>query len=1597
MWNSNGNVVENYLETESTIRSKSLVTAEWNLNIIDNIEELGNYRYRPDSAVGDEDYEFKTLPGTFAPETELSATQKYFGATDSDIVVDGGFDNNDEPLIFTSKKKKMKSLFSLEDCLGRFRPRSGINKVLYFDNRYLNRVHPDMAQQPRFYFPTPDDKFKYWTSYRTEGKPLSLEAEVRKVYPTETVNGQYITKIKAIANSFSAGDYVSFEGIEEVIKLTTGSFLIDSASSNYIKIVSDSIIVPTTAVSVAGATALVTSTQNLVRGISYRSGSDFLIDDAVPFVVYSSAVPANRLVVKMQTKVGDIDLGPYVDVDGNEFEDPFYDKVGNRVKAVPSDWTIELLNADNEWVPAYHFDPEADAPFDIPTHGQVELSYGLNVPATTTNITNLRDIFLIAGKVASTAALPIAAPEGYAYLVTEVGGPGTFHVAYEVDGQFAGFDTFDAVYEWQVRSEEVPTNTTSFVKDFTNPDSYTQGSETIYRDFQFIKGIRLAVKSMTVEDATFDLIEMSPRLAADITDMTTKVSVTKHASDLGSSGMPVGQLLASTGSIQLFDYDQSFNKNNPNSIVAALSTKNLQIKIYESIFPGNGTVYSIPIKTLYADGFPETNNQDRSVSIKLRDLFFYFESMKAPEILIPNCSLSMAISCLMDSIGFSNYTFKRPDAETKEAIIPYFFVGPDTTVAQALQDLAVSTQTAMFLDEYNNLVLMSKEYMMPKDETVRPTDFTFIGDSSGLANILQIQSINDDIYNDGKISYESKYIQRSYSSLAQANYLDSDKTWVYKPVLLWEVSPGENTKSWNDESGKQSSYTLAAIPLSSDLTKNLPTVVNGVVVNNTMDLGEAVYWLSRYNGYFYSNGEIIRFDAVQYAIPASSFRSQVSAVNGSKVLTITDDTISKFSVGQRVYASSESTGLTLQNDTKVVSVNVAKKTVTLSSNSLETGTGYIVAEDPSNVWISSVEDYQKYFSNIPFGGKIYPTGLVRIYCEPFYDAETNTLKEGKVAKHGRGQFGTARTSHFAGLSGHWTDTDNQRIIYMSHSYMFNGGTVPATYQNVKSGVLTADRAKQIKKATTNGVIKNYLSARSMKEAESNKRDSVIPGTIQSSALVIDGPTYPSGFNPQSFVQYVYKPLEDRFAHFTTRMRIIGSMEDERSKTQTPVGNTPYYTVDGRNIGGSSGGIGIWVDPSTNCGYYFEIVALTDTEVNAYNANAQAINTMFFYKIQADASGNAIPIVLWSGLAPIICDDGRFTGQGVQANEKNPTVYDISIEIGKNSSGQHFNLYLNDRMVGTAVDKDPLKKKGNIALFVRGSSRVMFENVSAIGENYSTGSATNLNTPVSDAFGIKNQATSLASRKFAMSGAIKQTVLDGITRANEPKYNVYFEEFGTIMRECAYFNVKYDKAYPALSAKISPTFNNNQGYAVSGFTANAFGAEFLVFNTTDTVLSLDSGSGNYLRIQGVTFTQNSRHDLTVDEFFSDKGDLTDPDYRSGKVYNEKYSESYEDIKKNRLTYGKKAFTINAPYIQSQDAANDMMQWLSGKIMKPRKAVGMEVLSMPHIQLGDIVEISYNKDGIGQVSEESSGRYVIYSIEYNRDNNGPGMNIFLSEVK
>jgi hypothetical protein len=1541
--------LQDHLETSSVIKINSAVIAEWNMNIAENIFRIGNYRYRPNDT---EKPQYNFITQSF--DEDDKANRFYTDATDADVIVDGGVEFDGTPIAFVSKKEKEKLLFSLEDCFGRFRPRSGINKLRYFDNKYSHFSNSDMARRPRYYISDKDDNFKYWTSYRTE------------------------------------------DGVEQGI-----------ANINL-------------------------------------NGQNF-INDAAPFVIYKKSVPANRIVVKMQTNVGDLDLGPFVSADLN-ISDPFF---GEENQTTPINWKIQTLDENDSWVDAAIFDSNSlreDGSAIIKSDGYVELQYGLIVPEI------YKKNFSLITSYSSEGLLPdpLEMPSGSAYLVQENSDDaGTVFVVLNNFNMNSGFyESFSADYGWETKNEEI-SNVTSFVYDLTNSPSFVNSAtdSRVFREFSYLRGIRLVVETMNVFDSTFDLIELSPRLVVNLSDKVDRFSVSKTASDLGVAGLPVGQLLASVGSLGLFDYDQAFFPENTNSIISGYSSQNIQFKFYEIVKEVDGEDFYVPIKTMYSEGFPSQSSSDRMVNISLRDLFFYFESIKAPQIFITSASVSSAISLILDSVGFSNYVFLRNEGESED-VIPYFFVEPDKSLALVLQDIATSTQSAMFFDEFNNFIVASRNYILPS-ENERETDISLRGSvdytkdgvlknaatKEKLANIIDVSFENSQVFNSGSINYFTRSIQRAYNAIRQPLVLDVDQSWVYKPALLWEVDANEATRATNDEVEDQSAFALTAIPLNSDLTSEIPTVVNHRVANNTMDLGDGVYWAARYSGYFFANGEVIKYDAIQFSIPGLS-QADLDRENA----------------------------------------------------------------EGSNVWISSVQEYQKYFAKLPFNGKMYPTGLIRIYSEPNFEVvgDITRIKNGEVAKHGRGQFGTKVVNHHAGLAQHWTDINNRRGCQMDFKYMFNEEIRRVRYTNVSvesndptsvlivsdatlarvgdfvfrvsevpradgiaeitvstnlipSGtfitnvdtqlnkitlssavssfneeeffdVFLVDKAPEIeagpagedlkvfKNSSITSLVKNSLRGQFVEEVS---KPSFLPATIQSSALVFKGNVSDTKERPTDFISYVYKPLDDRFKHFGTRMRIIGKIENDEFRGQSPEGSSTYFTTQEASSGqapalsGGSGGLAIMVNPQTNNGYYFEIAALSENDLDSYSTDVNSpgfiVNNIFFYKVGKNKSSTAsadkaIPKKLFGGIGSILVDDGLFLAQSRLTAETVNTVFDLSVEYEDVEGIRTFYLYINNIMVGTAVDDDPLPIVNNMAVFVRGNAKCTFENVYALAENYSQNTSFSLDTPISSAFGDVSLTADSSFRKYAISGFIQSTYLSGVSSLEPPKYNIYFEEFGTIMREAAYFNVRYDKAYPALSAQISPSFSRVKGFTVSGFTASAYGAEFLVFNHTDAVLNLDSTSGNYLRIQGVTFTQQSQNELTVDDYFQKKSSFSDPVFIEVGVVDSPVDakKDYADIKLSRLTQGQKDFAIEAPYIQSQDVANSLMKWLVEKIMKPRKSVGLEVFGLPILQLGDIVEIDYvSKNNFNEISPIGK-RFVVYNMEYSRSFGEVQSRVFLSEV-
>jgi len=1540
--------LKNHIETSSTIETRATILAEWNMNVPDNIFKLGNYRNR----------DTKKIPLSFDATDTNNA---YTGATDSDIVVDNGYDNDDLPSLFSKIEEQYNMFYSLEDCIKPFRPRSGINKAFYIPGRHFHNFNTNSIDNQQFYETDAAGNFIYEYETDAEGK-FVYEKDSNGIVKNDS-NNLPIKKIKYKKVKDSVNGISSFTqrpryymgARDDQFKYWT-SFRKENG----------------------------TDINSPERGISKNStNSQYPIEDAAPFVVYKENVPANRLIVKMQTHVGSKNLGPF-NTSTTPIADPLY---GNSNKQVPINWRIEYLSG-NSWVSAKTFNANSlrdDATPIINEDGYVELSYGLILPIEHKNR------FIHVEKISSTTLLPNKSIDGYAYLVVESAtDKGVYHIW---NNTTKVYQTFVPEYGWKLTNSDL-TKETNFVTDFTSPEYFIKDNVTTYREFQYVRGVRIVVDAMNKFDSTFDLIEMSPRLIANISNKTINYKVTKQLSDLGSTSLPVGQLLASTGNISIFDDDQAFNENNTNSIISKYVTKNIKFNFYETLLNVSGNDYSVPIKTLYSEGFPQADVTGGTISLELRDFYFYFESMLAPKLFLTNISVSYAISILLDAIGFTNYIYKRIEGES-DPIIPYFFVGPDTNVAEVLNELAISTQTAMFFDEYNNFIAMSKNYLIP-EASKRSIDTTLIGSKTNdvlveidltsedagvysntaeeffdgglysteywedelggnspslsensvsiiknklitgkkLPNIISIASQDKKIYNDGKINYTSRYIDKTFSAIGEETISSaSNKFWVYKPSLLWEISNYEELKGSNQ---KSSGFTLSAIGLNSTLINEAPTVMDNQLKNNVIDFGESIYLISRNQGYFYANGEVIRYDAVQYFVE----------------------------------------GL----------------------------------ENP-NVWISSDSEYKNYLNKLKYNGKLYPTGKVRIYSEPYYETVNGVIRmvNGSVAKHGRAQFGTTIVSHKAALDEHWYSLTNRRGCLMESQYLFGDTTFDGTTGAGPAGISNTIANS----AFVNGVIKRFLSEHPFTETERASLQSIDPvknkGLVQSSALVFKGKDFiATDPKPINHISYVYKKLDKAvFKHFGTKMRIIGD-RDEQIKTESsniistavPLSGMTYYSNGSTSpeqsvvISGNSGGIAILLNPETNNGYYFEVIALDGATTNTSN--------IIFYKIEeGTGQANAIPTLLFNAFnEQIQYDSGDFAGISRKYGEQFTTVYDLAVEYEDlaNKNTRRFYLYINDILIGQVDDTSPLPAYQNTALFIRGSSKCMFENFYALTNNYSQNSGFVVNNQISKVFAAKDVTVNQSLRKYAMSGILQETYLSGLSPLTTPIYDIHFEEFGTIMRECAYINARFDNAYPALYAKIVNAPDKVKEYTISGFEANAYGAEFLIFNATDTLLDVSTTTSNFLKIQGIAFTSDSSNELTVDDYFKKKSSFSDPELKDDKiVYSPNIQkEKYNNVKLSRMNYGTSAFSIQGEYIQNTEDAEELMGWLVDKLMVPKKAIGLKIFANPTIQLGDIVSIDYkNNNGLDLVTSSTS-RFVIYNIDYSRSLQGPDMTIYLSEV-
>lgn len=364
---------------------------------------------------------------------------------------------------------------------------------------------------------------------------------------------------------------------------------------------------------------------------------------------------------------------------------------------------------------------------------------------------------------------------------------------------------------------------------------------------QYNMGDPLTVYNTTGKDSHCNVIEISARRVADLTSDLISVSDTF---DLGESSnlYPVGTITSNTGSIELWNGDNTYSADNSSSTYYGLLEPNVKMNLSYIYTLSTGGTEEVQQFVMYCNEWK--GQKGDTVSLDLTDYSKFFQHTIPLACMWENLTVPEIIFRLCDSIGFSNYYADYHDSLTN-FIIPVFWTDGEKNMWEVLDELAKASQTAIYFDE--NGVLRVKTREAAFDDVISPV-YSLIGGkgekagSSALPNIITL---------DQTTAYEANTVNVAYQTTRWSDYQNG------LPALQ---------KVWEPEG----TVTLR----STKLIK--PATSTDTMLYISPD--DAKYWT--YTGFFNVDGEIISYSGLEYIYYTYS---GPTATRNTAIVTSVDD------------------------------------------------------------------------------------------------------------------------------------------------------------------------------------------------------------------------------------------------------------------------------------------------------------------------------------------------------------------------------------------------------------------------------------------------------------------------------------------------------------------------------------------------------------------------------------------------------------------------------------------------------------------------------------------------------------------------------------
>ena len=447
------------------------------------------------------------------------------------------------------------------------------------------------------------------------------------------------------------------------------------------------------------------------------------------------------------------------------------------------------------------------------------------------------------------------------------------------------------------------------------------------------------------------VIEISPRLEIDISDLISSVSISKSIDDQDSvAGFPIGYMNANTGSLDINNipvYRNSFphtifDNISENSTFSDLLRQNVKFTV-GLVSPSLDFTDYVPFMTMYSESW-NINGLDK-VTVNLFDTAKgRLMATEAPDYLSWGEGIFDTITNLLEVSGITDYDIDslRNITYDNSRASSYFWCDKKDNIFDVLKKIFVAYQIGASYDEYGVLRFIDLGSVLS-----RYTSSNFAPDFAVTDVPLTIETSNK------TITYESNIIQGSYSPTIGSK--------VGKIIVQYRI-PNQQTSvnvTGDIQTVEKAVYQENVnLGLASTWLKN--TLMSGDTafnLGNTIKIEGGPNSLSGYSGYGFIGGELISWRGMQHTFSSTQINDtdgqQINKVlfNSDEIQKTMNDMLSANTSIKQIYHSANG---------RVVGVSRGQKFTSIRNH-------YVYHDSEiSSEWPSSVKSYDntlsQYFS-----------------------------------------------------------------------------------------------------------------------------------------------------------------------------------------------------------------------------------------------------------------------------------------------------------------------------------------------------------------------------------------------------------------------------------------------------------------------------------------------------------------------------------------------------------------------------------------------------------------------------------------------------------